>query len=240
MRRILPPKQPSFGAEFDIGPSRRLFFAIRPDVGATGRLTGLMERLRRDGILPGRSVEPDRLHITLHHLGDFDDQIPPSLVPTASLAAATVRMQPFGVAFDRVGGTIGPLLLRASDGAGALRLFRKTLSEALIKAGLRRHVASAFNPHMTLSYDFGDTPEQTMEPIDWTIREFVLIESLCSASTNILNEAAGHSAVNRASYNTDIRLRTINPRPTTENGLKQLSITHIWSAAPKSAQTVAW
>jgi len=68
MRRILPPKQPSLGAEFDVEPSRRLFFAIRPDVGATGRLTCLMERLRHDAIMPGRSVEPDRLHITLHHL----------------------------------------------------------------------------------------------------------------------------------------------------------------------------
>ena len=185
MRRNLPPKQPSLGAEFDIEPSRRLFFAIRPDVGATGRLTCLMERLRHDGIMPGRSVEADRLHITLHHLGDFDDQIPPSLVPTASMAAATVRMQPFGVAFDRVGGTLGPLLLRASDGARALRMLRQALSEALIKVGLRRHVTSAFNPHMTLSYDFGDTPKQAIELIDWTIREFVLIESLLGKHKHI-------------------------------------------------------
>jgi RNA 2',3'-cyclic 3'-phosphodiesterase len=178
MRSSLPPKQPALAAEFDLAPSRRLFFAIRPDVGATGRLTGLMERLCHDGIMPGRPVEPDRLHITLHHLGDFDDQMPPSLVPTASMAAATVRMQPFAVAFDRVGGTMGPFLLRASDRAGALRLFRQTLSEALIKAGLRRYVTSTFNPHITLSYDFADTPQQTIEPIDWTIREFTLIESL--------------------------------------------------------------
>jgi len=185
MRRILPPKQPSLGAEFDIEPSRNLFFAIRPDVGATGRSACLMERLHHDGSLPGRSVEPDRLHITLLHLGNFGDQIPPSLVPTASMAAATVRRQPFGVAFDRVGGTIGPFLLRASDGARALRMFRQTLSEALIKAGLRRHVTSAFNPHMTLSYDFSNVPEQAIEPIDWAVREFVLIESLLGEHKHI-------------------------------------------------------
>src|ERR1700677_1665051 len=185
MRRIFPPPQPSLGAEFDIEPSRRLFFAIRPDVGATGRLTYLMAFLRHDGVMPGRLVEPDRLHITLHHLGDFDGQIPPSLVPTASMAAASVRMQPFGVAFDRVGGTTGPFLLRASDGARVLRMFRQALSEALIRAGLRRHVAAAFNPHMTLSYDFSDIPEQTIEPIDWTVREFVLIESLLGKHKHI-------------------------------------------------------
>lgn len=185
MRRILAPRQPSLGAEFDIEPSRRLFFAIRPDVGATGRLACLMARLRHEGIMSGSSVEPDRLHITLHHLGNFDDQIPASLVPTASMAAATVRTQPFRVAFDRAGGTIGPLLLRASDGARALRMFRQTLSDALIKAGLRRHATSAFNPHMTLSYNIGDIPEKTIEPIDWTIREFVLIESLLGKHKHI-------------------------------------------------------
>jgi 2'-5' RNA ligase len=173
------------GAEFDVEPSRSLFFAIRPDVGATGRLTYLMERLGRDGIMPGRSVEPDRLHITLHHLGDFDDQIPPNLAPTASMAAATGEDAAFWGRFRSCGGTIGPFLLRASDGARTLRMFRQTLSEALIKAGLRRHVASAFNPHMTLSYDFGDTPEQIIEPIDWTIREFALIESLLGKHEHI-------------------------------------------------------
>ena len=81
MRRSLPPKQPSLAAEFDLKPSRRLFFAIRPDIGATGRLTGLMERLCHDGIMPGRPVEPDQLHITLHHLGDFDDQMPQAWCP---------------------------------------------------------------------------------------------------------------------------------------------------------------
>jgi 2'-5' RNA ligase len=131
MRRILPPEQPSLGAEFDIKLSRSLFFAIRPDVGATGCVTGLMERLHRDGILRGRLVEPDRLHITLLHLGNFGDQIPSNLVPTATMAAATVRTQPFGVAFDRVGGTTGPFLLRASDGARALRMFRQRLREVV-------------------------------------------------------------------------------------------------------------
>ena len=43
MQRILPPKQPSVRAEFDIEPSRRLIFVIRPDVSATGRLTCLIE-----------------------------------------------------------------------------------------------------------------------------------------------------------------------------------------------------
>jgi 2'-5' RNA ligase len=178
MRTVQPPKQPSFGPEFDSKPTRRLFFGIWPDVAAAGCLTRLMEQLGDDEIMLGRPVDPDRLHVTLQHLGDFVDQIPPSLVPTATVAAAIVKMQPFDVAFDRIGGTRGPFLLRASDNSMALRVFRQALSTALITAGLRRWVDPVFNPHLTLSYDFSDVPEQSIDPIGWTVQEFVLIESL--------------------------------------------------------------
>lgn len=178
MRIIHSSEQLSFGREFDIKPRRRLFFGIWPDVDATERLTRLMARLRNDKIMLGKPVDVDRLHVTLHHLGDFVDQMPPSLVPTASLAASTVRTRPFKIAFDRFGGTRGQLLLRASDGSAALMEFRETLSAALIKAGLRSRVDTAFNPHVTLSYDFSDVPERSIDPIGWTVRQFVLIESL--------------------------------------------------------------
>jgi 2'-5' RNA ligase len=178
-------EQLSFGREFDITPRHRLFFGIWPDAAAIGCLTRLMRRLRSDELMLGRPVDSDRLHVTLHHLGDFVDQIPPSLVPAATAAAATVRMQPFDVVFDRVGGTRGQFLLRACDGSTALKLFRQTLSAALTKAGLRRRVDPAFNPHMTLSYDFSDVPEQSIDPIQWTVRQFVLIESLLGKHRHI-------------------------------------------------------
>ena len=180
-----PPVQLSLGQEFDGSPTRRLFLGIRPDAGASSGLTRLMAELRSGGIMLGRSVDPDRLHITLHHLGDFADQIPPSLIPAVNVAMATVKMQPFEVVCDRVGGTKGPFLLRASDGSPALKIFRQTLSAALIEAGLRRYIDPAFNPHVTLSYDFSDAPEHIIEPISWTVRQFVLIESLLGRHRHI-------------------------------------------------------
>ncbi|TAL07264.1 MAG: 2'-5' RNA ligase [Chloroflexota bacterium] len=176
--RVQPSRQLTFGEAFDDRPRHRLFFGLWPDAHAAESLTRLMTQLRRDGIMLGKPVDPDRLHLTLHHLGDFVDQIPPSLLPTAQAAAATVRMTPFEVVFDRIGGTKGQFLLRSSDGSTALRQFRKTLGDALIKAGLRRWVEPAFTPHVTLSYDFGDAPEMTIEPIGWTVQEFILVESL--------------------------------------------------------------
>ncbi|MDB5398952.1 MAG: 2,5 ligase [Rhodopila sp.] len=178
MHAVYSAEQLSFGQEFDMQSVHCLFFGIWPDVGATHRLTQLVARLRNEKIVPGRPVNANRLHITLHHLGDFINQIPPSLVPTASLAATTVKMQPFNVAFDRVGGTRGKFLLRASDRSAALMEFRQTLSLALVKAGLRSRADVVFNPHVTLSYGFSDVSEKPVLPISWTVSQFVLVESL--------------------------------------------------------------
>lgn len=169
--------QLSFGQAFDTVPKHRLFFRIWPDIAATDTLTQLMQHLRNEGQMPGRPVDPDRLHVTLHHLGNFVDQLPPTLVPTPKMAATTVRMPPFDVVFDRLIGTTRSLLLRPSDGLQALRSFRKALSTALIEAGLRRHMRPDFSPHVSLLYDFSDIPEQPINPIRWTAQEFALIES---------------------------------------------------------------
>ncbi|MCW3477288.1 2'-5' RNA ligase family protein [Limobrevibacterium gyesilva] len=180
-----PAQQPSFGGMFDSQPQYRLFFGLWPDALATKSLTRLMAQLCIDGTMPGRPVDADRLHLTLHHLGDFVDQIPPSLMPAAQAAASNVRMPPFEIAFDRIGGTRGQFLLRASDKLTALRDFRQALTTALIKTGLRRYVDPIFNPHVTLSYDFSDVPEMSIEPIGWIVREFFLIESLLGKHKHI-------------------------------------------------------
>jgi RNA 2',3'-cyclic 3'-phosphodiesterase len=137
----------------------------------------LIAQLRRDGIMPGSPIDTDRLHLTLLPLGDFVDQIPPSLLPTAWATAATVIKPPFDVVFDRIGGTRGQFLLRPSDKLAALRDFRQALATALVKAGLRRHIDMAFNPHITRSYDFSDVAEMPIEPIGWIVREFILVKS---------------------------------------------------------------
>lgn len=146
----------------------------------------LIEQLRARGALSGKPVEPDRLHVSLQHLGDFIDQLPKHLVCAAETAAAVVAMEPFRVAFDRAGGTRGPFLLRASDNATALQSFRKGLGDALIKAGIRRPMRALFTPHMTLSYGVNDAVERRVEPVSWTVRDFVLIESLYGKHQYIL------------------------------------------------------
>lgn len=179
------PSQPSFAGMFGSQSQHRLFFGIWPDAQVAERLTRLMARLHCDGIMPGRPVDMDRLHLTLHRLGDFVDQIPLSLMPAAQAAAAAVKVPSFEIVFDRVGGTRGQFLLRASDGSLALRHLRQTLSTALIKKGLRRYIDQDSTPHVTLSYDFSDASEMAVEPIAWTVHEFVLVESLLGKHQHI-------------------------------------------------------
>lgn len=170
---------------FDARPNHRLFLGIWPDERAANRLAALMKRLRQEGIMPGRQVDTDRLHLTLFHLGDFVDQIPPSLVPAVQAAAASLQQKPFDIVLDRIGGTRGQFLLRASDPLVALNGFRSVLGSALTKEGLGRRIGGPFTPHVTLSYDFSDAPEMPIEPIGWTVREFHLVESLLGRHRHI-------------------------------------------------------
>ena len=172
---------------FGPGQLRRLFFAIQPDGAASLRVAELIEQLRARGAMSGRPVEPERLHVSLHHLGDFNDQMPPSVLSTAVAAAAeAVATDPFEIAFDRAGGTKGPFLLRASDGAPVLQAFQKSLNVALARTGFRRTSRARFTPHMTLSYSVNNAKERRIEPVSWPVRDLVLIESLYGKHRYIL------------------------------------------------------
>jgi 2'-5' RNA ligase len=52
------------------------------------------------------------------------------------------------------------------------------LGRSLVKIGFRRGAITDFTPHVTLLYDRRNVEEQPIEPISWTVREFVLIHSM--------------------------------------------------------------
>ena len=49
----------------------RLFFAIFPGPAVAARIARVAQYLRSQHGLKGKPLEARRLHITLHHLGDF-------------------------------------------------------------------------------------------------------------------------------------------------------------------------
>lgn len=179
MKKFLPSDhaQLSLGFGNDI-PTERLFFAVMPDVQTAARIAEIAEGLRREHGLSGHLLAPERLHITLHHLGDYAG-LPPSLLARVQQLAARVRLPGFEVCFDQVGSFASsrqcPFVLRSESGAELLHGLHQELGRCLQGVGSRSD--HAFTPHMTLLYDPRRLPVQPVQPIRWLVREFVLIRS---------------------------------------------------------------
>ncbi|HJU07993.1 MAG TPA: RNA 2',3'-cyclic phosphodiesterase [Rhodanobacteraceae bacterium] len=160
-----------------------MFFAVHPDPQAAQRIVELATTLRAKHGLRGKSIPANRVHITLHHLGDHCG-LPESLIETASSAAAGIAMPPFQVALDCVGNFPGrgkrPCVLRsgAADANQVLHALQSDLGARLRDAGLGRHVERRFTPHVTLLYDEREVGPEIVQPIAWTVRTFALVHSL--------------------------------------------------------------
>jgi RNA 2',3'-cyclic 3'-phosphodiesterase len=170
---------PGFEAP-QLAPEHRLFFAALPDPDTAARIAEMAGWLRSEMHAKARLLHTGRLHVTLHHLGDFV-RVPEVAVARACAAAASLEVRPFGVTFDRISSFKGrpghhPLVLTGSNGLDELTGLQQRLGDALRAAGLRLSRAR-FTPHLTLLYDEGRFDERAIEPITWTAREFVLIDS---------------------------------------------------------------
>lgn len=160
----------------DVG---RLFLAAVPDASAAAHIHRLAEVLRRVHNLDGSLIEPKHLHVSLFSLSGLSEQS----LRMACEAAAEVRMKPFEVSFDRTVGFRGkpgnrPLVLVGDGGLRRLVSFRMMLGAAMTRRGLRRRANTNFAPHVTLLYDTREVAEHPVEPIGWTVSEFVLIRSV--------------------------------------------------------------
>ncbi|HET9835294.1 MAG TPA: 2'-5' RNA ligase family protein [Rhodanobacteraceae bacterium] len=169
-------------------PGDRVFFAVHPDAQAAQRIVALAHSVRAAHGLRGNPLREDRVHVTLHHLGDHAG-LPESLIATATEAAARMAAQPFEVSFDWVASIPGrarkrPCVLRSGDGNSNAALFalQHALGEELRVSGLARYVERRFTPHVTLLYDERPVAPQAVPPIGWTVRELVLVHSLIGRS----------------------------------------------------------
>lgn len=169
-------------------PTDRLFFAIFPDVVVAEQISQLARRLRSEHGLKGRPLATERLHVTLHHLGDYVG-LPQGIVDTATAAAATLAMPPFEVVFDRAASFSGrggnrPFVLRGG-GVAALTSLRDVLVTTMARAGLGRGAGRLYAPHVTLLYDDRCIAEQAVDTVRWNVREFVLVRSLLGRTQHV-------------------------------------------------------
>jgi RNA 2',3'-cyclic 3'-phosphodiesterase len=161
-----------------------LFFSIFPDRAAAVRIANAAEHFRRAYGLKGAPLLTDRFHVSVQGLGNYDG-LPRSIVAKAIEVGAAVTSTPFEVAFDRVTSFAGSdaLVLCGGDGVDGIVMFHHALGVAMRKSGLS--AGSQITPHITLLYDGCPIEEQFIEPIRWTVRDFVLVHSLRGRTKHI-------------------------------------------------------
>ncbi|HYG05481.1 MAG TPA: RNA 2',3'-cyclic phosphodiesterase [Stenotrophomonas sp.] len=165
----------------DARPLERLFFALCPPPAVADAAHAAAQSLRAQ--LPSaRAVSRERLHVTLHYLGEYAG-LPPALLAGAQRAAQSLRVAPFALAFDRIGSFGGQRrehpLIALGEGAGiagVTALYRE-LAQALAREGIGR--VAAFTPHLTLLYDRqGLTPQPLPAPLAWQVDSLSLLRSV--------------------------------------------------------------
>jgi RNA 2',3'-cyclic 3'-phosphodiesterase len=156
-----------------------LFFAAVPDFDTAAkihRLAGVLQRAHR---FRGDLILPERLHVSLLFLGRWSEWV----ARRACEAAAGLKMTPFEVSFDRTASFRSrsgnrPLVLLGDETSDRLKSLGHLLGAAIAEKGMGRRVAREFMPHVTLLYGERPVDEYPVEPIRWTVNEFVLIHSL--------------------------------------------------------------
>src|SRR6267142_3303010 len=164
-----------------------LFFGLLLEAENASRIVQLRKRLCEEFGLSGRRIAADLLHISLHGIGAYDG-LPRAVVQRAKQAGAAVLAQPFDIVLDRAMSfgpkrKVRPFVLRTGDEA-ALVTFHRLLGRAMKNVGFRR-TASRFTPHMTLLYGDRTLAERSIDAIQWTVRDFVLIQCLWGRGEHI-------------------------------------------------------
>ena len=162
-------------------PTDRLFLAVLPDAGTAAQIAKTARHLRVSHGLAGKPLRPEHFHVTLCGI---DEGIGISLesIEWVRERVSHVVMPAFRAGFDRAESfRNGALVLRGDDGVIGLEILQQRLADAL--DGQPRK-ARRFTPHVTLLRDGYLVPEQRIEPIEWTVRELVLVHSLIGRTTH--------------------------------------------------------
>ena len=170
MRRFRRRQQALFGK-----PRSRLFLAVVPDAVTSARIAETARRLRISHNLVGKPVRAEHFHINLYGLdGGIDASI--AGIELVKERVSQVVMPAFRVGFDRAQSfKNGALVLRSEAEVIGLEILQQRLCDALDG---RPGKARPFTPYVTLLHDGYRVPEQRVEPIEWTVRELVLVHTV--------------------------------------------------------------
>lgn len=166
-------------------PTDRVLFLAYADHTAAAAAVEKGRDLRHEYGLRGTLILPQHIHSTLRHIGDAFCPPPDDLIAALIERANGVSMPPFRVSFDRVESfNGGAVVLRGEEGVIGLEMLHEQLKVALgIKS--KKFDQFRFTPHVTLLRDkHRRVHSMPIEPIEWTVREFVLVHSLLGRTTH--------------------------------------------------------
>jgi len=152
----------------------RLFIALWP----TDTVRAAMAEWQSQWLWPEHAnvVRPERLHITLHFLGEM----PSERIRDLKYVLQPIRSQPFALHFARSEMWLhGTAVIRPDNSPTALRGLQARIGLALVQADIKAE-QRAFRPHVTLARHAADaTPPQTPPDFQWEANDgFVLVNSL--------------------------------------------------------------
>lgn len=153
----------------------RLFFALWPDETVRASLARWAAKIHAGNA--GRVMQPRNLHMTVVFIGNA----PRSALPRIVAAANTVTMVSLQLRIDCCRyWKRNRIVWAGCEAPQALQELSASLRAAIERAGVSFD-HRAFVPHLTLLRDarlLNGLPESTsLEPIEWIVRDFVLVAS---------------------------------------------------------------
>lgn len=155
--------------------NHRIFFALWPDDETRIHIAKSLKQLGKDK-LNGRIIPSENIHITLHFIGNVSEQ----KLECLHNAAQTVVAKNFHFELDHFGYFYKPkiLWLGLKENPEGLKTLHQVLGQALANCSYQvEH--RPYAPHVTLMRKL--TKPESLEkifPIQWSAREFVLVESI--------------------------------------------------------------
>ena len=169
----------------------RIFFALWPDDTTRKQIVASFKQLSIDK-KQGRIVSFDNLHITLHFIGNVNQQ----KLDCLHRAAQAVKADRFNHELDHYGYFNKPkvLWMGLKQTPEALQALHKTLGASLAECEFEVELRT-YAPHMTLMRKL-PKPEafEKTNRIGWQVKEFVLVESV-SIEGGVRYEVREHYAL---------------------------------------------
>lgn len=117
--------------------------------------------------------------MSLNFVGDFRGPPTRAVMEKAAALADKVSERAFVVTLNQVGGWNGEtLVLLGDEGVIGAEMLHTAIHKALVTGAMAPRREPQIWPHVSLLRDKTQVPKTFVDPITWTAREFVLLDSI--------------------------------------------------------------